>query len=508
MRKSRFGGQKRLIKQCNCEQSSAALCYDIVKKCLESDLSLNEIKRFFEPSSVAVVGASRNPFKFGSIIVHNLKSLGYSGSLYIINPHAGDCEIQGIRCYRSIKSLNRPLDLAVIAVPSDAVPMIMQDCADGGVKNAVIISSGFSEVGELGKKKLDETLAIARRAGIRIVGPNTTGILSLGSRFTTTFVPLSGNLQNGSVAFISQTGMFAGVMLTYILTAERFGVSRVAGLGNKCDVDDSDILEYLYDDPDTRAVMIYMEGTTNGRRFLETARWFSNKKPIVLLKGGRTIIGAKAAFSHTGSLGSRYELVEDLFQREGIILASDMDEMIDYAKIFAYQELPAGARLGVVSVSGGAAVMASDIISELGLKLATVTQEELSGIQKLSPEWATVGHPLDIEPLMEKVGGNEAYMIGLETILRCPNVDMALLIVGLGIFNEEMDAKMVDVLAPVLKNATKPLAVSLIGPRSHCDRAIALLEEMKVPTYISVTRAVKSLAALAKYAHTRKSSLT
>ncbi len=199
-------------------------------------------------------------------------------------------------------------------------------------------------------------------------------------------MPPPADLKSGSVAFISQTGMFAGIMLSHILTAERFGVSRVAGLGNKCDVDDSDILEFLYDDPGTWAVMIYMEGTTSGRRFLQTARWFSAKKPIVLLKGGRSPDGARAAFSHTGSLASNYEIVQDLFKREGIILANDMDEMIDYAKILAYQSPPRGPRLGVVSMSGGAAVMASDVIAEAGLTMAPVSQEELSGIQALLPD--------------------------------------------------------------------------------------------------------------------------
>jgi len=466
-------------------------------------LSVDEIRRFFEPRSVAVVGASRNPVKFGSVVVYNLKNMGFPGTFSIVNSEAGTEEIRGVRCYPSIKSMDKPPELAVLAVPARSVTAVIRECADVGVKNVVIISSGFSEAGESGQKMLDEMLTIVRKVGIRIVGPNTTGILSPGARFTTTFVPLPSNLKRGSVAFISQTGMFAGVMLSHILTAERFGVSRVAGLGNKCDVDDSDILEFLYDDPDTRAVMIYMEGASSGRRFLETARWFSQKKPIVLLKGGRTPEGAKAAFSHTGSLAGRYEVMEDIFRREGIILAGDMDEMIDYAKILAYQGLPRGMRLGVVSMSGGAAVMASDVTSEIGLQLAKVTREELRGIQELLPEWARVNHPLDIEPLMERVGGNEAYKISMETILKCTGVDMALLIVGLGIFDEERESKIVDVLIPVVKSAAKPLAVALLGPRSHCDHVAALLEEMKIPTYMSITRAVKSLTALAAYARVR-----
>jgi acyl-CoA synthetase (NDP forming) len=249
--------------------------------------------------------------------------------------------------------------------------------------------------------------------------------------------------------------------------------------------------------------MMYVEGFSAGRRFLRSAQRFCGRKPIVLLKGGRSPEGARAAFSHTGSLASDYTMVEDLLKREGILIARDMDEMIDFAKILAYQPFARGPRLGVVSMSGGAAVMASDIVDEAGLTLAPVPIDELAGIQALMPDWATAGHPLDIEPLMEKVGGNEAYKIGLETVLRCGSVDMALLIIGLGIFDEEREAGVVEVLEPVIRSADKPLAVSLIGPRSHCDRVSRLLEEMKVPAYAGVTRAVKSLAALAAYGAVR-----
>ena len=467
-------------------------------------MSLEEIARFFEPASVVVVGVSRNPLKFGSAIISNLKNLQYPGKLYIVNSNAANEEILGLRCYSSVKSIEEPVDLAILAIPAQAVPGVMQDCAARGVRNIVIISSGFNEAGEAGQRYLDEILAIAHQANMMIVGPNTTGILSPGTRFTTTFVPLPADLGSGPVAFVSQTGMFAGIMLKHILSTEYFGVSRVAGLGNKCDVDDSDILEYLYCEPDTKAVMIYMEGVRRGRHFLETARWFSAKKPIVLLKGGRTPAGAKAALSHTGSLASEYGVLEDVFQQAGIILANDMEEMIDYAKILAYLEPPRGERLGVVSMSGGAAVMASDVISERRMKLAPVSSEDLKLINASYPEWATAGHPLDIEPLMEKVGGREGYRMGLETMLKCPNVDMVLLVIGMGIFVDEEDTMLVNHLAPVLKSANKPVAISLIGARSNCNHVSALLEEMNVPTYRSITRAVKSLDALVKYARIRK----
>jgi acyl-CoA synthetase (NDP forming) len=381
----------------------------------------------------------------------------------------------------------------------------MRDCAQNNVRNVIIISSGFGEAGEAGQKRLEETLKFARQGGIRILGPNTTGILSPKFRFSTTFVPLTTEIKAGSVAFIAQTGLFAGVMLLHIMTAEHFGISKVAGLGNKSDTDEADILEYLYEDEDTRAVMIYMEGVKDGRRFLDVARKFTCTKPLVLLKGGRTPAGAKAAFSHTGSLTGQYSLIETLAKQAGIILAHDVEEMMDFAKALAYQPLPRGHYVGIASMSGGAAVMASDTITEAGLDLAPLDSQCLSYLQTLLPEWAVATHPLDLEPLMETIGGNEAYRIGLETLLSDPSVDMCLLVIGVGIFRET-EGNLITTLAPLLRKRDKPVVVSLIGTKKVCELLTAQLEEMKVPTYPTVSRAAKSLAAMSQYAELKLGS--
>lgn len=466
-------------------------------------MSADEIRRFFEPESVAVVGASRDPEKFGSVVIQNLQNLGYPGKVWAINPRAD--EILGVKSLPSIRAIEEEVDVVIIAVPAAVVPQVMRDCAQKDVRNVVIISSGFSEAGEEGQKRLEETLKFAHQGGIRILGPNTTGILSPKSRFSTTFVPLTADIKAGSVAFIAQTGMFAGVLLHHIITAEHFGISKVAGLGNKSDTDEADILEYLYEDEDTRAVMIYMEGVKDGRRFLNAARKFTCTKPLVLLKGGRTPAGAKAAFSHTGSLAGQYSLMEALVKQAGIILAHDVEEMMDFAKALAYQPLPRGPRVGIASMSGGAAVMASDAITEAGLALAPLDSRHISYLQTLFPEWAVATHPLDLEPLMETVGGNEAYRIGLEALLGDPSVDMCLLVIGVGLFREA-EGNAVTTLAPLLRKRDKPVVVSLIGPKRPCELLTAQLEEMKVPTYPMVTRAAKSLAAMSQYAELKLGS--
>ena len=463
-------------------------------------MSIEEIKRFFDPQSVAIVGASRKSDKFGSVILRNLQGLGYPGRLFAVNPHTS--EILGVRSFPSLEAIPEGVDIAIIAVPAFVVPEVMADCARSRTKNVLIISSGFNEAGEAGRKRLEETLKTARRGGIRIIGPNTTGILNPKAKFTTTFTPLTGEIREGPVAFIAQTGMFAGVVLYYIITSERFGISRVAGLGNKSDVDDCDILEYLYEDEDTRVAMIYMEGLNDGRRFLQIARKFTRTKPLVVLKGGRTSAGAKAALSHTGSLAGQYSITEALFKQAGIILVHDLEEMIDFAKILAYQPVPRGARAGVASMSGGEGVMASDSVTEAGLVVANLASESSNYFQSLLPQWAVAGHPLDLEPLQETVGRSEAYRIGLEIILNDPNVDICLLVMSIV---PAMDESIIDILAPLLLKRVKPVAVAVVGAKQQCENLATRLEEMEIPTYPTVARAAKSLAALYHYAQATNS---
>lgn len=461
-------------------------------------MSAKEIRCFFEPESVAVVGASRNPEKFGSLIVRNLQKLGYAGRLFVINPHA--VEILGIKSLPSVQAIPEKVDVVIIAVPAAMVSQVMGDCASKGIRNVVIISSGFGEAGELGQKRLKETLKIANEAGIRIIGPNTTGIFNPKSRFSTTFVPIPRGIKEGAVAFIAQTGMFAGVMLYHLVTSQHFGISKVVGLGNKSDIDETDILRYLYQDEDTRVVMIYMEGLRDGRRFLKVADRFTKTKPLVVLQGGRTPAGAIAALSHTGSLTGQYNLIKALFKQAGIILASDLEEMIDFAKILAYQPLSRGPRVGIASISGGAGVMASDAVAEAGLVLAPLGSKSLSRFQKLIPEWAVAAHPLDLEPLLEVVGNQEGYRIGLEILLNDPSVDMCLLVIGVGIgIRGEEKEKLITALTPLLLRRYKPVVVSLLGTKQQCEILSARFEEMKVPVYSMVRRAANSLATLFHY---------
>ncbi|MDH5701477.1 MAG: CoA-binding protein, partial [Candidatus Bathyarchaeota archaeon] len=244
----------------------------------------SNIRFLFEPRSVAIIGASRTPGKLGYNILRNLVDLEFKGELYPVNPKA--TEILGIKAYSQVDSIPESLDVAVIATPASTVPEIMKSCAKKGVKGVVIISSGFSEEGNTALE--EKTVKIAKEAGIRIIGPNTTGILNTANGFTSSFVPGIGRAKRGHVAIVAQTGVFLGYMLAYIISSQQFGLSKVVGLGNKRDVDDVEVLNYLGQDPETKVICMYIEGVRDGRSFLTTARKVSKKKPILVLKSGVT----------------------------------------------------------------------------------------------------------------------------------------------------------------------------------------------------------------------------
>ena len=389
-----------------------------------------DLQFFFEPKSVAVVGASRTPGKIGNTILRNLLKLGYPGQIFPVNPGAG--EVEGLRSYPSVAAIPEPVELAVIALPARLVLEVMRDCQKKAVKGVIVISSGFSESGREGMERQRELVRLATEAGIRIIGPNTTGILNPGGRFTSTFVNLKG-VKAGGIGFVAQTGMFAGMIFEWIFSSQHFGLSKVVGLGNKADVTDHDVLDYLAQDEATRVVIMYLEGVKDGRRFLESAKRLVRKKPLVVIKGGKTEEGARAARSHTGSMAGRDETFEALFKQTGVIRVSDFEELQDYGKTFAYQPIPRGNRIAIVTLSGGAGVIASDACLECGLALARLEPRTLARVKEKMPDWASSpGNPLDVEPLAEMISHEGAYRLSLDAVLSDPGVDMALLVMGTG----------------------------------------------------------------------------
>ena len=455
-----------------------------------------DLTAVFEPRSVAIIGASTTPGKAGFNILENLLRLGYKGTVYPVNPKAE--EILGLKAYPVVDQIPGQVDAAIIATPARVVVDVMRDCARKGVKAAIIISSGFSEESEEGRHLEEEVIEIAREAGIRVVGPNTTGVFNAENRFTSSFVPVD-RVTSGNVAFIAQTGLFLGVLFEHILSSQRFGISKVAGLGNKADVDDADILEYLAGDAQTEVVAMYIEGLGDGRRFLEAAREVTREKPIVVFKAGTTAAGAEAALSHTASLAGRVEVFEAACKQAGILRVHSFEELLDVVKAFSFLPLPKGSRVAVIHFTGAGCVIAADACQREGLELAELSPATVETIGEITPAWHRIRNPIDLWPAIERHWVKTAYGVAIEAALR----------------DESVDALVVSVFAmprwetytpdfELLRASGKPVLFCVEGNEELVKEAAAKIEGQGFPVYHQVNRAIFALSHLERYARLRE----
>jgi acyl-CoA synthetase (NDP forming) len=470
--------------------------------------AISSLKPFFEPKSVAIIGASRTPGKLGYNILRNLIDLGFKGELYPVNPEA--TEILGLKAYPRVDLIPEDLETVVIATPASTVLEIMESCAKKRVKGVVIISSGFSEEGNTALE--EKMLRIAKEAGIRIIGPNTTGILNTANGFTSSFVAGIGRAKRGHVAVVAQTGVFLGFLLAYIISSQQFGLSKVVGLGNKRDVDDVEVLNYLGQDPETKVICMYIEGVKDGRSFLTTARRVSKRKPVLVLKSGVTEKGSKAAMSHTGSLAGRSEIFDAACKQAGIVQVESFEQLIDFAKAFALQPLPKGNNLGVMSVTGAGCVIAADSAIKNGFQFPNLSRETIEALQKISPPWhERIGNPVDIGPPME-VGmhsPSDAEMFfntAFNALLEDRNLDsLIMFFFGLRRGFEMFDKALSD-LVSTTKGTVKPIFFSIMGDKQATDEITKLLESKGFPVYPDVTRAVKTMSVMYQYCKFNRTS--
>jgi acetate---CoA ligase (ADP-forming) len=280
---------------------------------------------FFEPESVTVIGASSVPGKPGHEVIRNILANGFKGKLYLVNPRGG--ELLGLPVQPSVANLPGGIDLAIIILPAKETPQALRECAARGIRHAVLSAGGFAEVDDYGAQIQEELVQIIRENGMRVLGPNTSGHTSTPHQFTSTFFSL-GKIRRGKVSYIAQTGNFATHTMKYILTAEHFGVSRVIGLGNKIDIEESEALEYLANDPETSAIVMYLESIKQPRRFLEIARKVTRIKPVVMLKSGSTEAGKHAAVAHTAAMAAEDRLVDGMLRQAGIVRIWDYTHLI------------------------------------------------------------------------------------------------------------------------------------------------------------------------------------
>ncbi len=351
-------------------------------------MSRGDVSPFFHPSSVAVIGASESPEKLGHEILKNLTDGGFPGKLYPINPKSES--ILGFKCYKNIKEIPDPVDLAVVIIPARMVPQAIRDCGEKGVKGAVIITGGFSEAGEDGAALQEEVTRVAREYGVRVVGPNCQGVNNPYHPLCASWPLLT---YRGRVAVISQSGTVGAAMMDWF-SVEELGVSSFVSLGNRADVDEVDLIEYFEKDPNTRVIAAYLEGVKDPARFQKILPTLT--KPVVVLKSGRTPKGRVAAESHTRSLAGADAIYSSLFKRHGVCRADTIEEFYDFAKALAYLEEPKGSTILFITTSGGAAILATDAAEQEGLDVAPLPKELSDQLDGIIPAHAIRGNPLDL----------------------------------------------------------------------------------------------------------------
>ncbi len=460
----------------------------------------NDIRAVLEPRSIAVIGASSSPTKTGHVLFKNIVVNGFPGKVYPINPQAD--EILGHKAYPKILDVPDDIDVVFFLLPGQFVPTLYEDCKKKGVKAAVIIAAGFAEVGEEGAKQQKMLVDLVKSTGVRCLGPNSIGFINMDQQLVASFI-LFENWEDGSIALAGQSGIFAGAVADQLMTrtVQRIGIGKSVVFGNKIDLDESDFVEWAWKDPKSEIVALYIEGMRDPRRFLSVANKAKRDMPIIVLKPGRTGLGAKASASHTGSLALDDTLVDHAFRQYGVTRAYDLDEFLEFMKAFSYQPLPKGNRVGIVTFSGANGVMASDELSERGFELAELEPETHKRIEKFLPEWQPVTNPLDLWAALG-AGNRLAHEEGLLSVLDDKNVD-AVLVILLALANADFDG-IREVFANAMeRHPDKPIYVVALGGKVK-ERWLKEIEGLKVPFFENTHIAVKALTAALRYAQDRE----
>ena len=446
----------------------------------------------FCPKSVAVIGASRNPKKIGYELVSNILSGGYEGKLYPVNPEGAD--VMGLRSFTSVKQIPGEVDLAIIAVPAVYVEDVIEDCGQKEIKAIIVISSGFREVGNV---ELEEkVLSVVRKFGIRMLGPNVFGLYYAPSRINATF-GLS-RVFPGNIAFITQSGALGVAMMGWS-TLYRIGVSAVISMGNKADIDESDMLDYLTGDEKTKAVLIYIEGTKDGRKLIESLRNITQGKPVIVLKSGRTEQGASAAASHTGSLAGSDQVYDAAFRQSGALRAFDFAQAFDWAKITTLQPPPPNENCLIITNGGGVGVMTTDACEESGIKILPLPEDLQSEFKKLMPVFGNFKNPVDLTGQAYE----ESYYNSVELALKDSRIGSVIVLYCQTAITDPVAIAKAIADACESQRSDKTLVTSFVGGQ-QCDDAMMKLDERGIPAYPIPERAVSALAAYYRWQRYRE----
>lgn len=471
--------------------------------------NLKQMNTFFDPKAVAIIGASRRSMKAGHVIfknfVINKQRNQFKAKLFPVNP--SEKTIQGFPCYSSILDIKAVVDLAIIVVPARIVPKVMKEIALKKVEAVVIITSGFSEVGN--HELEQEVTEIAKKAGIRILGPNCLGVFDSKTGVDMLFLPETKILTTGDevvatprpmagpIAIVTQSGAFGAAALDY-LSGKQMGVSKFVSFGNKADVTDSEMLEYLLYDDNTKVILFYSESIENGREFMRVARKVTSKKPIVALKVGRSEAGARAAASHTGSIAGSDQIYSSAFKQVGVLRANDLEEFFDMGKALAFQFPVAGKNIAVITDAGGPGIMAVDECISKGLNVKRFSKETITKFEKLKkdgkiPRFATNYNPVDLTGSVT----SEMFEEGIRILFEDPEID-GIIVLGLHHL-PALQEDFVDKIAALMKKYEKAVVACDVGETEMALHIRSRFDKFGIPSYFSPEDAARGMAALVNY---------
>lgn len=458
-----------------------------------------ELKPLFAPESIAVIGASNTPGKWGNMMVSRPIQSGYRGQIYPINPK--EPEVLGLKAYPSILQVPGVVDMAIVTIPAPLVPRAMTECVEKGVKTAVLISAGFAETGPKGKALQDQVVKIAQAGGVRFMGPNGMGIWSSSVRLNTAFwfTP-----KPGGISFVSQSGTMGGYLLE-TATNKGYGFNAFLSVGNQADLSMADYLEYLGDDKGTSVIVLYVEGLKDGARFFNTARRVIEKKPIIVYKAGRSEQGSRATMSHTASIAGADEVFEAVCRQIGIIRTYDVIHAFDLAEALAKQPLPMGNRVAIVSAGGGHCVVTTDACSGFGLEVPELDEETVRGLEPyLLPHAPPPKNPIDLaaDPRPMTVAHINRILAehpGIDAIITMAPVFIRS--TEPGFVHELISAA--EILSEIPRKYGKPLiATAMRGAMQGI--AFQLMVERGIPFYEFPEEAARAMYGLYRYAQVKR----
>ncbi len=458
---------------------------------------MRDIKEILEAQSIVVIGASRDQEKPGAQLLNVLKAVGYQGRVAGVNPQGGD--VFGFPLYRNMLEVPFNVDLAVLLIPPKFVPDALRDCARKGVKGVVISAEGFAETGPEGAAYQEDVKAILRSSGMRGFGPNTLGLVNTRTKLTTSYFATTRMLEAGSIGLAAQSGIFVGALLRYLSSLDGMHLSKGIGLGNKADVNESDALAYLADDEQTKIIGLYLEDVKDGSRFYENLRRAVEKKPVLLIKSGRTKAGAKASASHTASMAMEDRVFDGVVRQAGAIRLYAIDEFVRTVKGFLNMPLPRGDRLACVTYSGAQAIMSIDASAEEGLSVAVLEADTQARIGKVIATQSKTKNPVDIFPDWMTCGYEKTTSEVMKALLDDDGVD-GIIFISFGDKNPGVYQPMVDIIKA---DRRKPVFVSLLGDKDDKEVCQRFLDAGGVPCYDFPEHAVHVFARMRQYARIR-----